>query len=282
MAVTNHTTIFMKKNYLPFLLWLLVSLQSFAQPTEKQNLTVILGAFDEEVRILQESLKDKKEQTIEGIRCMTGVLNGRQVAIAETGIGKVNAAMTTALLIRVFHPREILFTGIAGGLNPDLMPGDIVIAQSVAHHDFHTILNNQQPSLQTRNPLTKDLNPQFFPADSILFLDAQKAARTARFEKIGKAQKPPQVVIGRVVTGDVFVSSSEKVKQLRQDFQADATEMEGAAVAQVCWQLKVPCLVIRSLSDKADENARGDMMTFYKTAAKNSASLVTEIAGLLK
>jgi adenosylhomocysteine nucleosidase len=272
----------MKKSYALLLCCLLVCCQAWSQKTETQNLTAILGAFDEEVRILQESLKDKKEQNIEGIRCMTGVLNGRAVVVAETGIGKVNAAMTTALLIRVFHPHEILFTGIAGGLNPDLMPGDIVIAQSVAHHDFRTILHNQQPSRQTRNPITKQLNPEYFPADSLLFIKAQRASQLARFEKVTLTNRPPQVVMGRIVTGDVFVSSSEKVQQLRREYSAEATEMEGAAVAQVCWQLYVPCLVIRSLSDKADENARGDMMTFYKTAAKNSAALVTEIAGLLR
>ncbi|MDJ1473599.1 5'-methylthioadenosine/adenosylhomocysteine nucleosidase [Xanthocytophaga flava] len=272
----------MKNIYLVCIAFLLVIHTPFAQTSQTQNITAVLGAFDEEVRILQESLKDKKEQKVEGIRFVTGTLNGRKVVVAETGIGKINAALTTSLLIHTFHPREIIFTGIAGGVNPDLMPGDIVIAQSIAYHDFSTILHNREPSRQTRNPITKELNPEYFPADSVLFLKAQKASRTARFEKIALTNRAPQVIVGRIVTGDIFVSSSEKVQQLRRDFNAEATEMEGAAVAQVCWQLKVPCLVIRSLSDKADENARGDMMTFYKTAAKNSAALVTEIAGLIK
>ncbi|MCU0353083.1 MAG: 5'-methylthioadenosine/adenosylhomocysteine nucleosidase [Cytophagales bacterium] len=253
----------------------------FVRVATGQSVTAILGAFDEEVRILQASLKDKKEETVNGVRFAIGTLNGRRVVVAETGVGKVNAAMTMALLLHVYKPAQVLFTGIAGGLNPDLQPGDIVIASRVAHHDFGTVLHNMQPSRQTRNPIDRELNPEYFPADSVLLLRAQQAARTARFDKLTLTNQLPQVVVGTVVTGDVFVSSSEKVKQLRRDFGADATEMEGAAVAQVCWQLKTPCIVIRSLSDRADENARGDMMTFYKTAAKNSAALVTEILGRL-
>jgi len=257
--------------------------QAYAQKAVRPPVTAILGAFYEEVRILQESLKDRKEENIRGVRFVTGTLNGRRVVVAETGIGKVNAAMTTTLLVQVFQPQEILFTGIAGGLNPDLMPGDIVIARTVTYHDFGTMSsNNRQLSRQTRNPINKELNPEYFPSDSALLIKAQQGARLARFENISLTNRSPQVIVGQIVTGDVFVSSSEKVQQLRRDYKADATEMEGAAVAQVCWQLKVPCLVIRSLSDKADENASGDMMTFYKTAAKNSAALVTAIAGLLR
>ena len=254
----------------------------FAQESEKQPITAILGAFHEEVRILQASLKGREEQKIRGLLFVTGTLNGRRVVVAETGIGKVNAAMTTALVVQVFAPREVLFSGIAGGVNPDLMPGDMVIARQVAHHDYSSITFNNQPTRQTTNPVTTQLNPQYFPADSVLLLKAIQAAKTTRFEKPIAVNRLPQVTTGIVVTGDLFVSSSEKVQQLRRDFNADATEMEGAAVAQVCWQLHTPCLVIRSLSDKADENARGDMMAFYKTAARNSAALVTEIAGMLK
>jgi adenosylhomocysteine nucleosidase len=252
-----------------------------AQRYDKQPVTALLGAFDEEVKLVRQSLKNPKTQTLNGITFMTGQINGHDVVVAETGIGKVNAAMTTAFVLAYFKPERVLFTGIAGGTNPDLQPGDIVIARQTAHHDYHSITFQQQPTNQTRNAITKDMNPTYFPADSIMMLTAQEAAKTVAFERIPTTRRPPSVVVGTVVTGDQFIASDEKVASLWADFKADATEMEGAAVAQVCYQQQVPCLVIRSLSDKANSNARQDMLTFYQIAARNSANLVMTIVGKL-
>jgi adenosylhomocysteine nucleosidase len=100
--------------------------------------------------------------------------------------------------------------------------------------------------------------------------------------KRGKDEKVPRVVTGVIVTGNMFVASPAKSKELRKDFQADATEVEGAAVAQICWQQRVPCLVIRSLSDDAGAKAQEDVRLFEKTAAQNSAQLVTGIVAQLE
>ncbi|KAA9354921.1 5'-methylthioadenosine/adenosylhomocysteine nucleosidase [Larkinella humicola] len=265
-----------------FLFWVVfVPLSVQAQRYDAQPITALLGAFDEEVKLVQQSLKNPKTQTLNGITFMTGQINGHDVVVAETGIGKVNAAMTTAFVLAYFKPKQVLFTGIAGGTNPDLQPGDIVIARQTAHHDYHSITFQQQPTNQTRNAITKDMNPTYFPADSIMMLAAQEAAKTVSFESIPTTRRPPSVVVGTVVTGDQFIASDEKVASLWSEFKADATEMEGAAVAQVCYQQQVPCLVIRSLSDKANSNARQDMLTFFKIAARNSANLVMTIVGKL-
>jgi adenosylhomocysteine nucleosidase len=213
---------------------------------------------------------------------VSGTLNGRSVVVAETGIGKVNAAMTTTLALTQFHPSAVIFTGIAGGINPGLHPGDLVIARATAHHDYETVTFDRKPSRQTRNAVTRQFNPVFFPADSVLLLHAGAAGGQVKLEPPQPGGPMPRVITGLVVTGDQFISSTAKVEQLRADFNADATEMEGAAVAQVCYQQGVPCLVIRSLSDKADENARNDMLNFYKTAARNSAALVMAILGRVK
>ena len=252
-----------------------------AQRYKTRPITALLGAFDEEVKLVQKALKKPKSRTLNGIHFMTGRINGRKVVVAETGIGKVNAAMTTAFVLAYFKPEQVLFTGIAGGTNPDLQPGDIIIARQTAHHDYGYITFQQQKTNQTRNAITKDLNPTYFPADSIMMQTAQAAAKTVAFERIPATSRPPSVVVGTVVTGDVFVSSDEKVASLWSEFKADATEMEGAAVAQVCYQQQTPCLVIRSLSDKANANARQDMLTFFKIAARNSANLVMTIVGKL-
>lgn len=269
----------MKKTLVVFSLILVYACPGFAQPAKKApGLPIaILGAFDEEVRLLQASVQDKKESTVGGIRFVSGTLNGRAVVVAETGIGKVNAAMTTTLALVQFRPAAVLFTGIAGGVNPDLNPGDLVIARSTAHHDYETVTFDRKPSRQTRNAATRQPNPAFFPADSVLLRYAEAAAGRVQLEPPQPGGPRPRVTTGIVVTGDQFISSAAKVAQLRAGFNADATEMEGAAVAQVCYHQGVPCLVIRSLSDKADENARNDMLSFYKTAARNSAALVMAI-----
>lgn len=258
---------------------LFVSQLANAQLYKPRHITALLGAFEPELRLVRQSLQHPKTQTINGIVFTTGRVGKQRVVVAETGIGKVNAAAATAFVLAHFRPRRVLFTGIAGGTNPDLQPGDIVVGQRVAHHDYGwmTMTNPPQPSRQTRNAITKQDNPVYFLADSVLLQRAQEAAKTVTFVPIPATNRPPTLVVGTIVTGDVFVSSEEKTAQLRRDYGADATEMEGAAVAQICYQEQVPCLVIRSLSDKANSNARMDMRQFLDIAARNSAKLVLSL-----
>ncbi len=265
---------------------LFISQVSIAQLYQPRPVTALLGAFDEEVKLVQQSLENPKTQVLNGITFMTGRINGHDVVIVETGIGKTNAAMTTAFTLAYFQPQRVLFTGIAGGTNPSLQPGDIVIARQTGYHDYHTVTFGEngaapRPTTQTRDAITKKLNPAYFPADSLLLINALAATKETVFESIPGTQRPPSIITGTVVTGDEFVNSELRVNQIRTDHNADATEMEGAAVAQVCFQQHVPCLVIRSLSDKANGNARNDMLTFYKIAARNSANLVMKIVGKL-
>ncbi len=258
---------------------LLFTLPASAQLYKTRPVTALLGAFDAEVTLVKQSVKHPRVHVLNGISFTTGRIGKNRVVVAETGIGKANAAMTTAFVLAHFRPERVLFTGIAGGVNPDLQPGDIVLGRQVAHHDYGWVTMDQQPSKQTRNGLNKTDNPLYFPADSVLLAKATALAKTIPFESIPSTSRPPSVVVGTIVTGDVFVSSEEKVTQLRREFNAEATEMEGASVAQVCYQEQVPCLVIRSLSDKANGNARQDMRTFFGIAARNSAMLVIALAG---
>lgn len=265
-----------------FLLLLLVSQTAFAQRYKAQSITGLLGAFGAEVTLVKQTLKKSKTVVVDGVSFTTGRIGKQRVVVAETGIGKVNAAMTTALLLDHFRPQRVLFTGIAGGTNPDLQPGDIVIGRQTAHHDYGSITDKNTPTRQTRNAITYAFNPVYFPADSNLLLLAQRVSKTVPFEGIPLAsgevsKRPVQVMTGTIVTGDVFVASAAKVSSLRADFGADATEMEGAAVAQVCYQIQVPHLIIRSLSDRADAEAHLALDKFYPTAARNSAKLVIAI-----
>ncbi len=243
----------------------------------------ILGAFDEEVAILEGQLVNPKAHTIEGIQFLTGTLNEQNVVIARTGVGKVNAAMTATLIIEHFRPNQVIFTGVAGGLNPDLQIGDIVIAQKTAQHDLGRLESAEIENTGVRNPVNGQRNPVFFPADPGLLQRTETALEGIELNpfQTPQGQRHPRIIRGTVVTGDLFVASDAKKTALHKNLGADAVEMEGAAVAQICWQHNVPCLIIRSLSDNAGANASEDFKKYYKIAARNSAALVTRIISQL-
>lgn len=246
---------------------------------DEHSVTAILGALDEEVALLEEKVTERKEQKIEGIRFITGEIKGRQIVLARSEVGKVNAVMTATLLIEHFRPSEVIFTGIAGGIDPDLHLGDIVIATKTAQHDFGTLTPKGIRYWGARNPIHGKENPVFFPADTKPLALAEISSNRIKLEKIkiGKIERTPEIKKGVIVTGDVFISSPSKKIELRQGLQADAVEMEGAAVAQICWQQGTPCIVIRSLSDIAGEDAELVYEEFKKIAARNSAKLVVDL-----
>jgi len=255
-----------------------ISVNCFAQ-REFRPITGILGAFDAEVEYLLSVATNKTERTIQQIRFTEGELNGKKVVIAQTGIGKVNAAITTTLMIEYYMPREIIFTGIAGGTNPGLSPGDIVIGTRVVYHDYGTLTADSLQVRPTKNPVTGQENPLFYNSDPRLVEIAVRASVEAKLAKL--KNQYPKVITGTIVTGDVFVSSPKAAKEFRRRFNADATEMEGAAVAQACFQQSQPFIVVRSLSDNAGHGSMDEVKQFYKLAAENSANLVLAIIKLL-
>ena len=243
-----------------------------------EPVTAILGAFEQEIILLEDELLDLQEQIIGGIRFVCGNLSGKKVVIAFTGIGKVNAAMTTTLLIEHFKPDKVIFAGIAGAVNQQLQPGDIVIAEKTAHHDMGALWPEGLFHKWVKNRLNGLENPVFFDGDEQLLKLAERAAKQIEFSSIGivSGQRNPRVVKGVVVTGDSFIASAGKCAELRKKLNADAVEMEVAAVAQFCFQRGIGFLVVRSISDNADEGVVLDKQTFYILAAKNSSSLVIE------
>jgi adenosylhomocysteine nucleosidase len=256
-----------------------VALPQCAGQETSAPVTGILGAFSDEIALLEGAVTDPQDQEILGLRFVTGKLKGRRVVIASSGAGKVNAGVAAALLIEHFKPHEILYSGIAGGINPELRPGDVVIAVKTVQHDLGTLNSEGMLHRGARNPANLRRNPVFFDADPGLAGLAETVAEHLELGKIKSsgAERNPRVVRGIVATGDVFVASPAKRDELRKTLEADAVEMEGAAVAQVCYQLAVPCLVIRSISDTADAKAFEDKDEFLPTAARNSALLVTAI-----
>ena len=229
-------------------------------------------------------MENKRDTVLQNVHFTTGRLNGKAVVLAQTGIGKVNAAIVTTLMIEHFKPREIIFSGIAGGIDPALAPGDIVIGDSIAYHDYGVINDSGVVYGATRSLISMQLNPLYFACDSRLVQTALTAANSIVLEKVVRENGSfvPLIKKGVIVTGDVFVSAEGVTKRLRDELHAAATEMEGAAIAQTCFQQHTPFLIIRSLSDKANGKAKADMMSFYEVAAKNAAMLVMEIVKDLK
>ncbi|MBI5821302.1 MAG: 5'-methylthioadenosine/adenosylhomocysteine nucleosidase [Verrucomicrobia bacterium] len=253
-----------------------------AEPTAAP-LTCILGAFDDELTLLYQALAGPKEEVLRGIHFASGKLKGRSVIVCRSGIGKVNAAMVTTLLIEHYQPSEIIFCGIAGGINPDLHPGDIVIAAKTAQHDFGTLRAEGMEVRGTKSPVTWQRNPLFVEPDARLMALAEAAGHRIKLAdiKTSEGERHPRIIKGIVATGDIFVASPAKKAELRKTLGADAVEMEGAAVAQVCRDLRVSWLVIRSISDRADHNALQDVDSFTAVAAQNAAQLVMDIVGHL-
>lgn len=246
-----------------------------------EKIIAILG-IPQETEALAGRLTNSSPVEIEGLSFFRGTLSGRTVVLGRVGFGKVNAALAATLLAEHFKPEALIFTGSAGALNPDFIQGDVVVAVNTAYHDFGEIVSKSDNNptgfipWQTRNPITGTQNPLFFPADERLRAAAVTAGRTVKLipAEEGTQVRPPKVFEAVIVTGDTFISDRIKSQDLKNQFDADAVEMEGAAVAQICWQFQVPCLVIRSISDRADGTAHLDYARFVKIAAENSSRLV--------
>lgn len=222
----------------------------------------IIGAMDEEVSILREKIENRQETTIAGSVFYTGSLNGYDVILLKSGIGKVNAAISTTILLMQFKPDYVVNTGSAGGHLNTLNVGDIVISSEVRHHDVDVTAFDyeygQVPGL-----------PAAFKADEKLIELAEKSA---------EGITDIQVVTGLIATGDSFMNDPERVSFVSQKFgDLYAVEMEAAAVAQVCHQFEVPFVVIRALSDIAGKESNVSFDQFLETAAVNSSNVVEKM-----
>jgi len=256
--------------------------QELKNPNRKP-FTAVIGAMQVEVDLFKLKVHPKKDTTIMGVTFTVGKMRTRDVVVVKSGIGKVNSAMTTALLLEHFNPTEVIFTGIAGGIDSLLLPGDIVVGKRAAQHDFGQLTTEGIIVWQTFN-YDETSNPLFFPCDSLLIKKTQEAGEKARikFIRTYDAKRKPTINIGTIVTGDVFVASTQFKNRLEKEFDAKAVEMEGGAVAQICYQQGVPFVVIRSISDTADENAAKLYKKFLKVASFNAAHLVSELIFLLE
>lgn len=223
----------------------------------------IIGAMELEVEELKSKMTSSNVTTRAGMNFYEGMLNGANTVIVRSGVGKVNAALCVQILADLFQVTHIINTGVAGSLNAHLDIGDILISKDAIHHDVDATLFGYQigevPQLGIRE----------FAADNTLADLAKESCR----------QVNPDIhaLIGRVVSGDQFISSKEIKQQLIADYQADCTEMEGAAIAHSAYLNNIPFVIIRAISDKADDTAQVEYPVFERAAAKHSAALVENL-----
>lgn len=213
--------------------------------------------MDEEIELLLAELQNRQDITFPGATLHKGVLDGVEVLLTRGGIGKVNAAMTTTYLLMQGASR-VIFTGVAGGVHPELRVGDIVVSTDLVQHDVDVTPLGYQPG-------TIPGEAPGWQADPHLREMALSAAKDV---------EGVQVVAGRVASGDQFIASREGVQRLWKEHQAACAEMEGAAVAQVCAKAGVPFVVIRSVSDTADHDANVDYRTFMPLVARHAKQVV--------
>lgn len=220
----------------------------------------IIGAMEIEVNRLKEKVQNCSVDTIAGMDFYKGTYGSTPVVIVRSGIGKVNAAICTQILVDRYHITTVINTGIAGGLYHEIHIGDIVIATEALQHDMDAT------GFGYKLGEIPQMAESVFHADETL---RKKAAEVCR-----KVNPDIKVYEGRVISGDCFVSDNGKKKELWEQFQGYCTEMEGAAIAQAAYLNQIPYLIIRAISDQADGQASVDYDTFEAKAVEHSVNLV--------
>lgn len=227
----------------------------------------IIGAMEEEVAALRASLEDPQKMSKASMDFYSGKLNGMEVVIVRSGIGKVNAGICTQILSDIYQVDAVVNTGIAGSLRAEINIGDIVLSTDAVQHDMDATGFGYEVGV------IPQMDTSYFQADETL-IEAAKAACREAVPEI-------QVFTGRIVSGDQFISSRKVKERLIRQFDGMCAEMEGAAIAQAAYLNRIPFVIIRAISDKADDSANMDYETFEKMAIAHSVALVKNFVGRL-
>lgn len=216
---------------------------------------VIIAAMDEELEAIQNKFKDVEKKNLKELVYYEGQANGKEYILVKCGVGKVNSARVTQMLIDNFDIEYIMNIGIAGSLNDELEIGDIVIGKKLVQHDFDITAFGHEKGYITDTG-------RFFKSDDKLIKE---------YNRLNVEYK---ILIGTIASGDIFCNQVTMKDKIRDKFNADCVEMEGAAIAQVCTLNKVSFIVIRSISDKPNGRNHIDIKKFTKMAAKRCADLI--------
>ena len=226
----------------------------------------IIAAMDEEMMAIKNLMNNINENTYFGRVFYLGEIDDKKVILVKAGVGKVNAASVTQLLIDKFNAQCVINVGSAGAINYDLSYGDIVISTSLVQHDFDITCFDHEKGYIT------DIGREIKADEKLVDI----------FEKvINKVDSSIRVIKGIIATGDQFLNDSEVKKEIRREFNAECGEMEGAAVAQVCKLCDIPFIIIRSISDKPNSNEKIDFYKYLEMASNNCAKIVKEAMRIL-
>ncbi|OYQ32769.1 5'-methylthioadenosine/S-adenosylhomocysteine nucleosidase [Niveispirillum lacus] len=241
----------------------------------------LICAIPEETAALAGHFRRETQREIAGFVFTTGWLDGHPLVMVEAGIGKVNAALVGTLLLHAFEVRGLLFSGVAGGLDPALDVGDVVIADRLIQHDYGALSDGRLTPYQPGVPPL----PGFDNGHGYGLADGMAPRIAAALEGVTLAGMPggtrvPVWRFGTVLTGDHFLNCAETRHALHVRFNAQAVEMEGAALAQVAATFGVPLVVVRALSDLAGSDSHLDFPSFARIAAANAAAIVPRIVPL--
>ncbi len=224
----------------------------------------IMGAMEEEIEPLLAHFDNVKVTEFAKNKYYELTYNGLDIVVAYSKIGKVFASLTATTMIEKFGCDTLLFSGVAGGINPTLKIGDLIIAKKLCQHDLD---------------ITAFGHPHGFVPEGAVYVETSKELRQIAFDVAH--ENGIEVLEGTIATGDQFVHSSERKEFIESTFKADALEMEGASVAVICDALNVPFFILRAISDTADMDAGFDFDEFLKSSAKNSAEYLIKIVNKL-
>lgn len=254
-------------------------------PTE---LYLILYAFEEEGTTIGAMLENKTVDTLLGREVYLGTLEGKQIVLAESGIGMNNAAMTTQKMIDSYNIAGVVFTGIAGGIDSLVQIGDITVCDRWIQHDYGYYGKDGffKSGVKIYNPKEKKIKGEaFFKVDPDFFKIANQIDDTKLGLNLIGERVPKLILTGNGASGNQFIDSKEKRQWLTDELNARVVDMESAAVAQVCTVNDLPFIVFRSASDLAggsgSETADKQMEQFFQVAADNSALVVREFFRLM-
>lgn len=219
----------------------------------------IIVAEIEEMKAIENIMSNIEIKSIYEYKMVIGNINNREYILVRSGVGKVNAARTTQILIDKFDVKYIINVGSAGAINDNLKIGDIVVGSRLVQHDFDvTAFGHEKGYISEIG--------KFFESDSKLI----KKSKDIKIENIN-------IVIGTIASGDIFCTDIEMKDKIRKEFNADCIEMEGAAIAQVCYLSKIPFIIIRSISDIPNQKNQIDFSKYIKVASKNCAEFIKQI-----
>jgi adenosylhomocysteine nucleosidase len=243
----------------------------------------------EELAALLGDMSDVERRELAGREVLQGRLYGRSVAVIESGIGKVAAAMVATLLLDSLHCRALLVSGVAGGIDPALNIGDLVVARRLIQHDygrqqaesFTPFRPGVPPFGPGRRDYAFDLPDGLAQRIGAALKDMRLPPLPADLVGPERSGKSPSIVLGTIVSGDQFINDEAVRQRLQTEFGAHAVEMEGAAVAQVAEAFGVPAIVIRSLSDLAGSESHLDFGKFVTAVAPTAARVVERLIPVL-